>query len=468
MKRAVALVAAIILLAGLPFAQTMGYNKKVATVTGGVRWSRCAFGPEGVLHIVFEEDTSRGHPIWYVNYDGTTVSTPFNVTGSLDVRGERPGIAVGPRGQIAVVWGVDVGDIVYARLYDPKTKTWGAVETVSAGYGWDEPSPAIDANGTVHVAYFSMSGGRAYCSSKINDKWEAPSSLSGSSAKDTTVAVGHDNKAWSLWREKGAGGSYKNYYATRTSGGSWTGGTLVTSSGGSSSHPSITVGPNNIPVATWGDIDPNNENGAEIRMIRLGTGEAREIVINKYMQHYPVAAVDTNLFIHIATQLGGGDFGSGAFYANNTKGSWAEPQTLVCSMDKVVGLSADPYGNVGLCMSDMTSTGSDIYVWTTQPIIPRYIYPPTNLAATVKSKNIRKSPEIAYNLSWTANSANPDAWVAGYDIYVKEGSGNYTLLLSVNKSTLNASFTYTDASVKRYFGIVTTNPGGGESELAEF
>ncbi len=468
MKRAFALIAAVLLLAGLPFAQTMGNMKKVASVPHGVRWSQCAFGPDGVIHVVFEDDTNTGHPIMYVSYDGTTASTPFNVTGDEYMRGERPGLCVGPRGQVAVAWGVDVGDITYVRVYDPRTKSWGPVETVAAGYGWDEPQPAIDSNGTLHVFFSYDSGGRAYCCSKVNGVWEAPVKLSAGYGKQGGVAVGPNNTAWALWREKQGDGNYKNFYSSRPAGGNWAGAKLVTTSGGSSSHPSITVGPDNIAIGTWGDIDPEMENGAEIRLIRIGTGETRQVAILKYMQHYPRAAVDPSLHIHIASQIGGGDTGSGAFYTNNSTGSWPEPQTLVSSNNKVVGLSADAYGNVGMCMSDLTSTGSDIYVWTIQPIVPRYIYPPSSPTATVKSKNLRKSPEITYNLSWTANSANTDAYVGGYNIYVKEGSGEYKLLMSVSKTTLSASYTFTDLSVKRRFGICTANPAGGESELAEF
>lgn len=470
MKRFVALTAAMVILAGLPFAQTMSNNKKVATVTGGVRWSQCAFGPEGVLHVVFEEDTDRGHPVWYVSYDGTTASTPFNVSGDLDARAERPGIGVSSRGVIAVAWGIDIGDNVNIRIYDPRTKSWGAVENVAAGYGFEEPQPAVEADGTVHCFFSNDGQGRAYVSTRVNGVWGSPVRLSAGYGKQGGVAVGPNNKAWAVWREKGSNGVYKNYYSSRPHGGSWSSAELATSSGGSSSHPSIAVGPDNIAVATWGDIDAILENGAEIRIIRLGTGEPREIAIPFYMQHYPRAAVDPNLKIHIASQIGGGDFGSGAFYTHNVTGSWASPQQLTTSMDKVVGLSADPYGNIGLCLSDMLADGkgSDIYIWSTQPITPRYMYPPLNLAATISLKRVRTTPGATYNLAWNANSANNDAWISGYNIYVKEGNGEYQFLLSVNKSTLSATFTYSDLTKKRKFAIATTNPGGGESDLVEF
>ncbi len=464
MKRALALVAAILLLAGLPFAQSMGNMKKIATVLHGVRWSQCAFGPDGVLHVVFEDATNTGPPGLYVAFDGTNATTPFNVTGDESVRGERPGSGVGPRGQVAVAWGVDAGDNTYVRVYDPKTKTWGAVELCAAGYGWDEPQPAFDPNGSLHV-FFSSSAGRAYCVSKINGVWETPYRFT-SSGWAGGIGIGPDGKVWVVFRIKS--GSYKNYYASRPMGGSWSQVTLLTSSGGSSSHPSCTVGPDNVPVMVWGDIDEALENGAEIRLIRPTTGQTREIVVPFAMQHYPRAAVDPSLHTHVVAQLGGGDFGSGAVYTNNASGSWAAGQNTPSNMNKVVGLSADAYGIVALCMSDQTSTGSDIYVYSTQPITPRYIYPPTSLAATVRSRGLRAAPSVTYNLTWTANSANNADYVAGYSIYVKEGSGDYQYLMSVDKSTLTASYTFSGGSAKRRFAICTTNPAGGESELAEF
>ncbi|MCX6561129.1 MAG: hypothetical protein NTZ26_11540 [Candidatus Aminicenantes bacterium] len=470
MKRCIALAAAVILLAGFPFAQTLGNNKKIAHVTGGVRWSQCAFGPEGVLHVCFEEDSDRGHPIWYVNYDGTTASTPFNVTGSLDIRGERPGIAVSSHGVVAVAWGVDAGDSIFVRIYDPKTKAWGAIDSIAPGYGWGEPQLAIESDGTVHCFFSNDDQGRTYCSTRTNGVWGSAVRLSSGYAKQGGVAVGPNNKAWALWREKGGGGVYKNYYASRPHGGTWSGADLVTSSGGSSSHPSITVGPDSVAIGVWGDIDINNETGAEIRLIKLVSGAVREIAIPFAMQHYPRAVVDPNLKIHVAAQIGGGDFGSGAVYANNVTGSWSSPQQCLTSMDKVVGLSSDPYGNVGICLSDMLTDGkgSDIYIWTTQAIIPRFIYPPQSVAAAISLKNVRRSPGITYNLTWTANPANTDAWITGYNVYMQENGGAYQLLLNVNKATLNATFTFSDLTKKRRFAITTVNPAGGESDLIEF
>jgi PKD repeat protein len=358
---------AILVLATLQFGQSLGNDKLLVHHTGGIRWSQCAFSPDGVLWVVYEEDTAGpGHPIWVVSYDGTTVSTPFNATGNNDIKGERPGIAIGSKGHIVVTWGVVAESAVYMRVRDPQTKTWLPVESVKVGYGSEEANPAVDGEGNIHVAWFNMSGSKAYVRSKIGGTWGETTSLG--SGKDCTVAVGADGTAWAFWRVSN-GKAYKNYYTSRTKTASWTASTLLTSSGGSSSHPMVIVGPDNVAVGTWGDIDPVLENGAEMRVMKIAPGATRDIAIPFYMQHYPRIVVDKDFVIHLVCQIGGGDFGSGLRYTNNKGGTWKETQTISASMNKVVGIAVDPSGNVAACQSSWNSNGgSDIWIFSLKPI----------------------------------------------------------------------------------------------------
>jgi len=346
----------------------LGYDKLLVHHTGGIRWSQCAFGPDGVLWVVYEEDTDRGHPIWVISYDGTNVSTPFNATGNIDIRGERPGITVGPKGHVVVVWGVLAESSVYMRVRDPKTKTWDPVESVKVGYGGDEPVPAMDAEGNIHVGWWALSLAKCYARSKIDGAWGE--TMSFGSGKDLTVAVGPNGTAWALYRIN-QGGKYKNFYSSRTKSSGWTSPALLTSGGESASHPGVTVGPDNVAVAAWGDIDPDNENGAQMRLMKILPGATREIAMEKYMAHYPRIVVDKDLVTHMVCQIGGGDFGSGLRYTHNRSGTWEEPQTIPAAMDKVAGIASDPFGNVAACQSSFNSEGgSDIWVYSTKPIVP--------------------------------------------------------------------------------------------------
>jgi len=370
MKKTLFVAGAILLLATLQFGDTLGNQKQVAKVTGGVRWSQCAFDPTGLLWVVFEEDTiGAGHPVWVVNYDGTKVSTPYNATGAMNIRGLRPGIGAGPSGMVVVAWGVDEPvSQVWIRIWDPETKEWRDKELVAQGEGFEEPNVAIDKDDNIHVAWFNMSGAHSWVRSKIGGAWTAPTYAG--QGKDCTVAVGSNGTAYVVWREKGAGGNYKMFYRTRTSTTGWTAAEAVGEGGNSASHPGVTVGPNNVAIIAWGNIDESSGGGVEMRIIKILPGANREVVWPGSLAHYPRLVVDKNLHYHMVCQLGAGDGGSGLRYAKKTGDNWSGAQVIHSGMNKVVGISTDPFGNVAACMSGMGTEGSVVTVWSTKRIDP--------------------------------------------------------------------------------------------------
>jgi PKD repeat protein len=416
MKKIFFIAGAILVLATFQFGQNLGNDKLLVHHTGGIRWSQCAFTPDGVLWVVYEEDADRGHPIWVVSYDGTTISTPFNVTGSLDIRGERPGISAGPKGQVVVTWGVLADSTVFMRVRDAKTKTWLPIETVKIGYGADEPSSAVDSEGNIHVAWFDLMGSRAYARSKIGGVWGESTKLTIGGGKDITVAVGSNGTAWTAWKEK-VGSNYKNYYSSRTKTTTWTTPAVLTSGGGSSAHPHVTVGPDNVAVVAWGDIDQALENGGEMRVMKIQSNAAREIAIPFYMQHYPRIVVDKDGVIHLVCQIGGGDFGDGLRYTNNKGGTWKEPQTIPASMDKIVGIATDPFGNVAACQSSFNSNGgSDVWVYSLSPVVS-IPYPVADFSYSPQSGY----PPLSVNFS-AVRQTGPNGQEVNYDWVFGDGS----------------------------------------------
>jgi PKD repeat protein len=452
-----------------------------------------------------------------------------------------------------VTWGVLAEDAIYMRVRDPQTKTWLPVESVKIGYGADEPNAAIDNEGNIHVFWFSNSGFRVYARSKIGGAWGETANLG--SGKDCSGAVAPNGTVWAVWRIKG-GASYKNYYSTRTKSTVWTPSQIVTTSGGSTSRPWVAVGPDNVAVAAWCDVDLASQTGAEVRVIKIQPGAIREIVVPKETQHYPRIVVDKDNFVHVVSQRGGGDTGSGMRYTNNKSGTWLEPQAIDSSMNKLVGLAADPFGNVAACQSAWNSKGgSDIWIFSLSPITPtvlveasftfspqdgyppltvyfnalqqfgpngqevdynwnfgdggtasgrdvNHIYrtygtfmvtltvtdntgrtdsivqnvivhkpnplPPTELSSTISMSRFWKSPEISYNLFWTGNPAFLTEHLVGYAIYMKEGDGAYSRLLTVSGSTLSSSIKFTDLKKKRSFAISALGVGDTESALVYF
>ncbi|MBM3310129.1 MAG: hypothetical protein FJY80_01330 [Candidatus Aminicenantes bacterium] len=469
MKRFVLTTAFALALSGVQYGQTLGFEAKIAHVGGGVRWSQCAFGPDGVLHVVFEEDTDGpGHPIWHVAFDGTKATDPFNVTNSMVIRGERPHVATSARGHVAVVWGVGPEKGVYMRLFDPRSKSWSPVESVKIGFGGWEPHCAVDADGNVFVSFYSEEEGRAYARCKINGVWEDTYRLSSGFGKSCRIAIGPNGVVWALWREKGVS-AYKNYYSKRTKSTPWSAAQIVTTGGASSAHPHLTVGPDNVAVAAWGDVDPS-VSGAEVRIIKIETGSPREIALPPYAYHFPRVAVDAKGVIHVAVQIGAGDYGDGLHYTHNAKGTWSGPQTIAATWPKLPGITADPFGNVAVCQSSFNFAigGSDVWVYSIAKIEPRVFHVPLNPALGISVLRLRRNPEIQYTLSWSPNPQNKSEQIQGYNLYMKTGSGEYVSLTTVPASTLSTTLMFRDLNQRRAFAVATVGLGGVESDKVFF
>jgi hypothetical protein len=468
LKKLVSITIGLLLLSTISFGELLNNRLKIAHVTGVVRWSQIAFGPDGVLHCVFEENTEGyGHPIWYVSYDGKTASAPFNVSNSMTIVGQQPYVTVNAKGMIAVVWGQVQQKSSYLRIYDPVQKIWLPIETAQQDIGAHEPSVALDSEGNVHITTFNEDG-RVYARSKINGVWEEPKRLNSNRAKDPMVAIGKDGRVWASWREN-MGNEYKLRYSKRTKDTSWAAMTKVNDSGASISHPSISVGPDNAPWIAAGDVEA--EGGAMVFVLKYDDRANfwnREEAIGLIAQHYPRIAIDKNNIPHVASQWGAGDSGNGILYTNKVGGSWKPLQFLVSSQPKVPGIAADAFGNVVVCFSSIESDGSDVWIDSLSPVSAKHFYPPVNLTSSVQIKSLKKSPSITYNLGWSANSDNNAQYLEGYNIYAKSSSGGYELLLSVAKSVFSATFTFEDLSKKRQFGIATVSLSGAISEIVNF
>jgi hypothetical protein len=453
------------------FAQLLGNDVKVAHVSGQVRWSKCAFTADGVLHIVFDEKiSSNRRAVQYVSFDGTNFSAPLDLAGGNAAETERPAIAAGPKGMLVATWGDAEGEATYMRVFDPRTKSWLPVEAVQLEKGYSEPEAAVDQAGNIYVFFSDEFRGMVFTRCKIGGVWQPLRLMSEGYSKDGGIACGPDGTIWAVWRQK-ENGRYNSYWSKRTASTAWSTRQIITEENGSSSHPHIAVGPNNIAVAAWGDIDAVLENGTEMRVWRLGVDAHSELVVPFGMWHFPRIAIDKDNKIHMVYQIGGGDFGDGLRYTNNISGSWQPLQTIPAYMPKIQGISTEPTGNVAVCQSswvDHGIGGSDIWVYSLRKIEPHIYYPPLNPSSTIILKSARRNREITYNLSWAANPQNSEAALEGYQIYVDEGSGVYSTLVKVAKTALTAAVKFTDLTKRRLFAVTAVGLGGIESDMVYF
>jgi hypothetical protein len=475
MKRALGAGALILTLALSAWPVEIGNRTVVAQVGGKVRWSQVALGPEGIAHVVFVEmlDADVRNPLYYVSYDGQTASSPLMLTRSLDTFAMQPYIAANAKGQIAVVWSEPRDNSIFMRVLDSKTNTWGPEERVS-NVGVDEPSVAIDNNGNIHVFFFDQGDGRCFEKSKINGIWETEFLLSRGDVRcvQGNVAVAKDGTVWACWLQQtwvGNYAEYKTHYRKRLPGAStWLPQSWVNEEGLSQERPHIAVGPSGLPWVTWQDVDPGES--TEVVVARLNERDnPADTITGRWTQHFPRLAIDAADNVHVAIQQGAGDEGEGLLYKNNIGGVWNPAQELYGAWTKCGGISADDFGNVAVCLSAFFGgSGSEVLLYSLEPISPKYFLAPINLSSRIALTSLRKSPRISYTLSWSANPANDNRYIKGYNIYVKVDNGSYQLLSSLTKSTYNLIVQFDDITKKRRFAIATVNLGGAESSLVEF
>ncbi|MCP2605301.1 hypothetical protein NLC29_04015, partial [Candidatus Aminicenantes bacterium AH-873-B07] len=461
----------ILLFCGFILCQTMPEPVNVSNSAGASKWGQVAFGPDGIVHIVWEEDyhDKPGSDIFYVYYDGEQFSEPYNLTDTPNIECERPYICTSPKGQIIVVWNQGDGEKIGLREYDPQQKKWLPIEYISKNLGGEEAAVGADKDGNIYVIWFSE--GRAYSRSKIDGKWEDIFRMS--SVRRSTqvgIAVGKNGRVWAIWREKQANGEYKIYYRKRTKKSKWSKAKEMNFGGASQSRPHIAIGPDNVPVVVYSDVDVGYER--EIWLCTIDEKEnPRELVIGAALQHYPRLAIDIEGNKHIVWQIGPGDYGKGIRYINNIGGTWNEPQLMPYSggSPRVPGISADAFGNVAIVW-ESSIPGRDKEIWFSSlyPVTPKKFLPPINLNVSISINSLKKDIEVTYNLSWEPNPENDDDFIKGYNIYKREDSGEFKLFVKLSKNTYSVSFTFTNLQNKIQFGISTVSLSGAESEIVVF
>lgn len=471
MRRILFILFFLIFLSNLTFAQKMATPVNISKSEHASKWGQVAFGPEGIVHVIWEEDYNNapGSDIFYVSYDGKAWKGPLNLKNSPTISAERPYIYCSPKGNIFVVW--DQENECYLREYDPVSKTWLPAFKVSSGdYGGFEPCVTADAENNVYVFWYHDQAGRAYTRARIKGVWEGIKRMnSAARATQGAIAAAKNGWIWCIWREKQPDGEYKIYYSKRRKDTAWTPGKVMNPGGASASHPHMAIGQDNIPCVIYGDIDEATGHLQEIWLCKIDEKtNPRELAVGLTLQHYPRIAVDNNNNFHVAVQLGPGDFGMGVWYTNNIGGKWKEPETMPFSagFTKLPGIAADGFGNVALVWA-CTWGAQDEEVWFTSlyPVVPKYFYPPVKALGTVPKKT---QTEVTYKLTWEANPENNPDYLQGYNIYKKENEGSFELLASVDKSTFSYTYTSTDLSKKMQFGITTVSTSGGESNMEIF
>ena len=462
----------VFLVCSFTFGQDMSTPVKIYdSPLNASKWGQVAFGPDGKVHIVWEEDyhDSGGSDIFYMSYDGNTWEGPVKVKDSRTIRAERPDICASQTGELFVVWNQD-GE-VYMREYDSTNDIWLPDERVAtADYGAEETCCAADPDGNVYIKWYDYHMGRAWSRAKINGQWEAIKRMSGGlRSTQSSIAAGKDGQVWIIYREKQLDGEYKIYYSKRTKDTPWSAGKQMNWGGASQTHPHLTVGPDNVPVATYADIDEHE--AIEIWICTIDENQnPREMVVPPALMHFSRIALDNQGNKYVAWQIGPGDNGTGIMYKNNVnkEGHWNNAVLMPNSggSPKLPDIAADDDGNIALVWAS-ASEGSDKNIWFSF-LYPPPPHPPINLSVDISINSFIKSPSITYNLSWEKNPKNEDGDIKEYRIYKKENDGDFVLLDSLTPATFSAFFSFDTLDNRIQFGISTVYLVGTESNIVIF
>jgi len=210
----------------------------------------------------------------------TFLPVPLNLsnTGHAAV----PSIAVGPSGEIDVVW-LDAGAILFRRSADGG-QTFSSTMTVAttnlpsqASPGSQAAQPQIAVNsGGVYVAWAGVNAagsGDIFFSSVASGgtSWLSPVNVSngsgmaaGKSAPVPHMTVDPSGGVDIVWGQNGA------YFARSTNGTSFSGAVQLTASAMASESPRIVIDPRGYVYAVWANADPNCPSMTFARSTNLG------------------------------------------------------------------------------------------------------------------------------------------------------------------------------------------------------
>jgi hypothetical protein len=340
-----------------------------------------AMGPGGDIHVVWEGWTSASWEILYSSKPvGGVWTSPVNISNTGGAS-NRPAIAVGEDGSLHVVWHDEASgawDILYASR--APGGSWSAATNISNNAGWSfQPEIVVGGDGSLHVVWHDHTSGNRqilYASKPVDGPWSPPTQVwsNGGTSSFPALAVGEDGYLHLVWEER-TPDNWEILYATRPPGGSWASPENVSGSVRKSRRPGLAVAGDGSPHVVWqGEAEGN------LRLYYAARGQAgswssaadiSEDVLTSTRSAI-VVAKDGSLY---AAWVGNGSGAGDILFAGKPPGGFWTPAVNISSSD---GASGEPALAVG-------EDGSPHVVWHDNTPGSNHVFyasPSTALAAT--------------------------------------------------------------------------------------
>jgi hypothetical protein len=168
-----------------------------------------------MAHLVLVNEFGGNYEIYYCRWNGSTWSLPRNVSNTSGVS-SSPALAIAPDGMLHVVWADNTPgyNVIYHAYWNG---TYWLNEPIPNALG-GAPTIAVDMNGVVHVAWQDRDTPSApyeiYYSRWNGANWSLPENLSDSATEQSiipNIAVDGSSEAHILWQER-ANNYYTIYY----------------------------------------------------------------------------------------------------------------------------------------------------------------------------------------------------------------------------------------------------------------
>lgn len=255
---------------------------------------RMAADPEGNLHVVFQGDERNDvADIFHTqsNDNGVTWSAPEDVSRGADLA-THPDIAIEPSGAIDCVWSVKTSRSAFSEVYFSRSsdggKNWTNPVDVSNSVAISvEPALAVGKGNSVYVVWSSSSNVDSapdvYCaiSSDFGKTWTKPEDISATPGASTepTIAVGADGTVHVAWLDATSGGNRPDIYYVKRSSARWSAPKNVSDSPRVSGHPALACGTKGKTYLVWSD-NSKRERAADIWCARMGSAGKDGKVLN--------------------------------------------------------------------------------------------------------------------------------------------------------------------------------------------
>jgi BNR repeat-like domain len=241
---------------------------KAVTISGKMDASTPAIAADGngKLHVAWSELSGKSPDVYYSSSkDGVTWSAPVDISNTPGASSD-PDIAIGPKGQIVVVWadttsGNDSPDIFATTSMDGKK--WSVPLDISNSPGKSSNAAVcLTPSGDIHVIWVdttaditapdifhsvSKDGGQTF--SKSDDISNSPNV-----SADPAIACGPKGEVYATYTDIEPTGKDRDIWLTSTTDGkTWSKPADISNTPGLSSNPDIAADPKGNVYAVWED-----------------------------------------------------------------------------------------------------------------------------------------------------------------------------------------------------------------------